>query len=326
MTDSGSGLAGRMDGLLFFPVTPFGSGDEVDLDVYRQHLKARLEAGPAAVFACCGTGEFFSLGLDEYAAAVRVAVEEAAGRVPVVAGVGYGTALAGAFADVAAEAGADGLLAMPPYLADGGQAGLLAHYRALADRSPLDVIIYQRDNAVFSCETVAELAGHPRIVGFKDGRGDLDLMRRIVGTVRARHGADALVYFNGLPTAEMTQLPYRAAGVPHYSSAGFSFAPGLAIAFYRAYRSGDDGTCERLLDGFFRPYVELRAQGPGYAVALVKAGVRLEGLDVGPVPAPLSEPAPEHVQRPAQPVAARRGLLPRASRRSRPAPSRPPPS
>ncbi|OLB64961.1 MAG: 5-dehydro-4-deoxyglucarate dehydratase [Actinobacteria bacterium 13_2_20CM_2_72_6] len=309
MTDSGGGLAGRMNGLLFFPVTPFGPGGEVDLDVYRQHLKARLEAGPAAIFACCGTGEFFSLGLEEYAAAVRVAVEEAAGRLPVVAGVGYGTALAGVFADAAAGAGADGLLAMPPYLADGGQAGLLAHYRALADRSPLDVIIYQRDNAVFAGETVAELAAHPRIVGFKDGRGDLDLMRRIVGTVRARHGADALVYFNGLPTAEMTQLPYQAVGVPHYSSAVFCFAPDIAMAFYRAYRAGDDDTTGRLLDGFFRPYVELRHQRPGYAVALVKAGVRLEGLDVGPVRPPLAEPDPGHVARLAELIEIGRGLI-----------------
>src|SRR2546430_3637318 len=177
MTDPVSGLARRMDGLLFFPVTPFAPDGSVDLDVYREHLKARLAEGPApqgpaAIFACCGTGEFFWLGLDESAAAVRVAVEEARERVPVVAGVGYGAALAGSFADAAADAGADGLLAMPPYLADGGQAGLLAHYRALADRSRLDVIIYQRDNAVFTPDTVAELAGHPRIAGFKDGPGD----------------------------------------------------------------------------------------------------------------------------------------------------------
>jgi 5-dehydro-4-deoxyglucarate dehydratase len=312
MTDFGtglSGLAGRVDGLLFFPVTPFDRDGEVDLDVYRQHLKARLAAGPAAVFACCGTGEFFSLGIEEYAACVRVAVEQSDGRVPVVAGVGYGTALASAFGDAAAEAGADGLLAMPPYLADGGQAGLLAHYLALADRSSLDMIIYQRDGVVFTGDTVAELAGHPRVVGFKDGRGDLDLMRRIVGTVRARHGPDALIYFNGLPTAEMTQLPYRAAGVPHYSSAVFCFAPDIAMAFYRAYRAGDDATCERLLDGFFRPYVELRQQRPGYAVALVKAGVRLEGLDVGPVRAPLTEPEPGHVARLAELIEVGRGLL-----------------
>jgi 5-dehydro-4-deoxyglucarate dehydratase len=63
-------------------------------------------------------------------------------------------------------------------------AGLLAHYRQVADRSRLDLIVYQRNNAVFSSDTVAELATHPRVVGFKDGRGDLDLMRRIVGAAR----------------------------------------------------------------------------------------------------------------------------------------------
>ncbi len=309
MSQPGTRLAERMDGLLFFPVTPFGPDGQVDLQAYRQHLQARLAAGPAAVFACCGTGEFFSLGLDEYAAAVRVAVEVAGGTVPVVGGVGYGTALAGAFADAAAEAGADGLLAMPPYLVDGGPAGLREHYRRLADRSPLDVIIYQRDNAVFTPPVVAELAGHPRIVGFKDGRGDLDLMRRIVGAVRAAHGPDALIYFNGLPTAEMTQLPYRAAGVAHYSSAVFCFAPDIALAFYRAYRAGDDATADRLLDGFFRPYVELRNQGKGYAVALVKAGVRLDGLDVGPVRPPLAEPDPAHVARLAELVKVGRELV-----------------
>jgi 5-dehydro-4-deoxyglucarate dehydratase len=310
MTRSGTRLADRMDGLLFFPVTPFRRDGAVDLDAYRQHLRARLAAGPAAIFACCGTGEYFSLGLAEYAEAVRVAVQEAAGTVPVIAGVGYGAELAASFADAAAEAGADGVLAMPPYLADGGPAGLLAHYRRLADRSRLDVIIYQRDHAVFTPPVVAELAGHPRIVGFKDGRGDLDLMRRIVGAVRDRHGADALMYFNGLPTAEMTQLAYRSAGVVHYSSAVFCFAPDLATAFHKAYRAGDDAAAERLLDGFFRPYVELRNQGKGYAVALVKAGVRLEGLDVGPVRPPLCEPDPAHVARLADLIKAGRELVP----------------
>jgi 5-dehydro-4-deoxyglucarate dehydratase len=228
MTDqpgSGSGLAQRLDGLLFFPVTAFDSGGAVNLDAYRQHVKTRLAAGPGAIFACCGTGEFFSLGLAEYADCVRVAVQEAAGRVPVVAGVGYGVPLATEFGRAAAEAGADGLLVMPPYLVEGGQAGLLEHYRQVADRVDLDMIIYQRDNAIFSSQTVAELAGHPRIIGFKDGRGDLDLMRRIVGAVRERHGEGALRYFNGMPTAEMSAPAYRAVGVVGYSSAVFEPDP-----------------------------------------------------------------------------------------------------
>lgn len=297
LNDSTSRLSRRLDGLLFFPVTAFDPGGGVDLDAFRQHLKARVARGPAAVFACCGTGEFFSLGIEEYAACVRVAVEEAAGRIPVVAGVGYGTALATRFAQEAAAAGADGLLVMPPYLVAGGAAGLRDHYTAVAEATDLDLIIYQRDNVTFTPDVVAELAEIPNIVGFKDGKGDLDLMQRIVSAVRDRHGEDKLHYFNGLPTAEMSQLAYAGVGVPNYSSAVFCFVPDLALAFYHGYRSGRTDLVNALLDRFYRPLVELRAKAPGYAVALVKAGVRLDGLDAGPVRPPLTDAAPEHVER-----------------------------
>ncbi|HEY2794196.1 MAG TPA: 5-dehydro-4-deoxyglucarate dehydratase [Micromonosporaceae bacterium] len=297
------------DGLLFFPVTAFDRRGGLNLDAYRQHVRDRLAAGPTAIFAACGTGEFFSLDLDEFTACVEVAVQESAGRVPVIAGTGYGGPLARRFADAAAVAGADGLLAMPPYLVVGSQDGLRAHYRDLADHSSLDLIIYQRDNVVFTPETVVDLAGHPRIAGFKDGLGDLDLMRRIVGAVRVAHGEGALRYFNGMPTAEMTAQAYGAVGVPLYSSAVFCFAPDLAMAFQRAFASGDHETADRLLDGFWRPYVELRRRGAGYAVSLVKAGVVLDGLDVGPVRAPLSQPAAEHVAELAKLIESGRKLL-----------------
>ena len=314
-------LVERLDGLLYFPVTPFvrGAGDRaghVDLAAYTEHLRSRLafldaseRPGPAAVFACCGTGEFFSLGLDEYAECVRAAVAAAAGRVPVVAGVGYGAALAASFAAAAEESGADGLLVMPPYLVAGGAAGLRDHYTAVAESTDLELIIYQRDNATFTPEVVADLAEVPNIVGFKDGKGDLDLMQRIVSAVRERHGDGKLLYLNGLPTAEMSQLAYRGVGVPGYSSAVFCFAPDIALAFYHAARGGEAALVTALLDRFYRPLVELRNQGAGYAVALVKAGVRLAGLDAGPVRPPLSEAAPEHVERLAELVAEGRRVL-----------------
>ncbi|MBW8806076.1 MAG: 5-dehydro-4-deoxyglucarate dehydratase [Catenulisporales bacterium] len=314
-------LVERLDGLLYFPVTPFvrGAGDRagrVDLAAYAEHLRSRLafldtpeRPGPAAVFACCGTGEFFSLGLDEYAECVRVAAEVAGGRVPVVAGVGYGAALAASFADAAEDSGADGLLVMPPYLVAGGAAGLRDHYTAVAEATDLELIIYQRDNAIFTPEVVADLAEIPNIVGFKDGKGDLDLMQRIVSAVRDRHGEGKLLYLNGLPTAEMSQPAYRGVGVPGYSSAVFCFAPDIALAFYHAYRDGESALVTALLDRFYRPLVELRNQGAGYAVALVKAGVRLAGLDAGPVRPPLSEAAPEHLARLAELVAQGRRVL-----------------
>ncbi|MEV0635597.1 5-dehydro-4-deoxyglucarate dehydratase [Streptomyces sp. NPDC050619] len=295
-------LAARLGipgGPLFFPVTAYGPDGSVDLDAYRAHVRRGVESGAAAVFACCGTGEFHALVPEEFEACVRAAVEETAGRVPVVAGAGYGTALAVRYARLAEGAGADGLLAMPPYLVVAGQEGLLRHYREVAAASSLPVIVYQRDNAVFTPESVVELARTDGIIGFKDGVGDLDLMQRIVSAVRTEAPGDFL-YFNGLPTAEQTQLAYRAVGITLYSSAVFCFAPEIALAFYQALESGDDATVNRLLDGFYRPFVELRAQGRGYAVALVKAGVRLRGLDVGEVRPPLHEPSEDHVKQLAQ--------------------------
>jgi 5-dehydro-4-deoxyglucarate dehydratase len=287
----------RLDGLLFFPVTAFDADGRFAPGGYREHVEARIADGPGAIFAACGTGEFPALAPDEYELCVRTAVAAADSRVPVIGGCGYGTALAKEYARAAERAGADGLLVLPPYSADGGQDGLLRHYTALADSTDLDLILYQRDSTVFTPETVVELAQVPNIVGFKDGRGDLDLMLRIVSAVRTSRtpGEPELLFFNGMPTAEMTQPAYRAIGVPLYSSAVFCFAPDIALAFHGALEKGDRKTVDTLIDEFFRPYVQLRHKRPGYAVSLVKAATRAAGHEVGAVRAPLTEPDPEHV-------------------------------
>jgi 5-dehydro-4-deoxyglucarate dehydratase len=292
-------LAGRLQGLLFFPVTAYAADGGLDLEAFRTHVRRGIDAGAGAVFACCGTGEFHALTPEEFRACVEAAAEEAAGRVPVVAGAGYGTALACQFARIAEEAGADGLLAMPPYLVLPSQEGLLRHYAQLAAASSLEIIVYQRDNAVFTPPTVVELARTPGIIGLKDGVGDLDLLQRVISAVRTElpeADARAFRYFNGLPTAELTGLAYRGLGVTLYSSAVFCFAPEIALAFHRALVGGDDATVDTLLDGFYRPLVELRNKGRGYAVSLVKAGVRMRGLEVGEVRPPLAEPTPAHLK------------------------------
>ena len=103
-------------------------------------------------------------------------------------------------------------------------------------------------------------------------------------------------FFNGMPTAEMSVPAYRGMGVNLYSSAVFCFAPEISLAFYRAVTGGDDALRDRLLAEFFAPLVALRSTTPGYAVALVKAGVRLRGLDAGGVRPPLIDPTPEHLE------------------------------
>jgi 5-dehydro-4-deoxyglucarate dehydratase len=202
--------------------------------------------------------------------------------VPAKTGSGYGTAMAKQYAAAAREAGADGLLVLPPYLIKPSQQGLLDHFRALAASTDLPLIAYQRDNAVFTPDSVAELARIPSVKGFKDGVGDLDLLQRMMAV------APDLTYFNGLPTAEVTARSYAAIGVKAYSSAVHCFAPEIA----HAYEAGLD----ELLAEFYLPLVKLRDQGAGYAVSLVKAAVRRRGIDVGSVRSPLTDPLPEHLE------------------------------
>jgi 5-dehydro-4-deoxyglucarate dehydratase len=90
-----------------------------------------------------------------------------------------------------------------------------------------------------------------------------------------------------LPTAEFFAAPYKAMGVPVYSSAVFNFVPKMAMEFYRAVTSDDATTVNRLLDTFFMPYAAIRNKRPGYAVSIIKAGADLVGRSAGAVRTPL---------------------------------------
>lgn len=284
----------QLDGVLFFPVTPFTPGGEVAEDVLAEHVKHGVAAGPGGVFVACGTGEFHALEPEEFERAVRVAVEATAGRVPVFAGAGGSVPLARGFAAAAQRAGADGILLLPPYLVGCPAPGLVRYVTEVAAATDLPVIVYQRNNAVFTPEAAVEVAKLPNVIGFKDGIGDLDLMQRIVLSVRENIDKP-FQFFNGLPTAEMTQPAYRGIGVELYSSAVFCFAPEISIAFYDAITAGDTTKVNALLHGFYKPLVELRDKMPGYAVSLVKAAVVRGGLDVGGVRPPLLDPTEEHL-------------------------------
>ncbi|MGQ4358310.1 5-dehydro-4-deoxyglucarate dehydratase [Streptomyces sp. SAS_272] len=278
---------GMAQGVLSFPLTSFHDDGSLDPDGFRAHVAGRLAAAPGALFPACGTGEFFSLDEEEYGQVVTIAVEEAAGRVPVVAGVGYGWAQAVRFARIAEEAGADALLVLPHYLVAAPQDGLVAQLEQIAARTPLPLIAYQRGQVAFTVASLRRIAALPTVVGLKDGHSDLDRLQRL--TLAAPEG---FLFFNGAATAEIQARAYAAVGVPAYSSAVHAFAPEIANAFFAAARDGDDKAADRLLRDFYVPLVELRDRVPGYAVSLVKAAARLRGLRVGPVRAPLTDPSP----------------------------------
>jgi 5-dehydro-4-deoxyglucarate dehydratase len=278
---------GMADGVLSFPLTSFREDGVLDLESYRTYLAAQLAAAPGAVFPACGTGEFFSLDEDEYRAVIEATVEVAAGRLPVVAGVGYGWAQARRFARIAEEAGADALLVLPHYLVEAPQDGLVEQLRQVAAGTSLPLIAYQRGQVAFTVDSLRRIAGIPNVVGLKDGHSDLDRLQRLTLTA-----PDGFLFFNGAATAEIQARAYAAVGVPAYSSAVHAFAPEIAGAFFAALRDGDDAAVTTLLRDFYVPLVELRDRVPGYAVSLVKAAARLRGLPVGPVRAPLTDPGP----------------------------------
>jgi 5-dehydro-4-deoxyglucarate dehydratase len=136
-----------------------------------------------------------------------------------------------------------------------------------------------------SAESVQRLADRcQNLIGFKDGIGDIELMMSVYHRL-----GDRLVYLGGLPTAEVFAPAYLAMGVSTYSSAVFNFIPATAKRFYDALRANDTAVVSDLLQRFFLPLVALRNRKPGYAVSMIKAGVRLVGRDAGPVRAPLTE-------------------------------------
>ncbi|MFE5815462.1 5-dehydro-4-deoxyglucarate dehydratase [Streptomyces sp. NPDC056479] len=277
---------GMARGVLSFPLTSFHDDGSLDPDGFRAYVADRLATAPGALFPACGTGEFFSLDEDEYRQVVSIAVEEAGGRVPVVAGTGYGWAQAVRFARIAEEAGADALLVLPHYLIAAPQDGLVAQLEHIAARTRLPLIAYQRGQVAFTIGSLKRIAGIPGVIGLKDGHSDLDRLQRL--TLAA---PEDFLFFNGALTAEVQARAYAAVGVPAYSSAVHAFAPEIANAFFAALADGDHGTVDKLLRDFYVPFVELRDRVPGYSVSLVKAAARLRGRPVGPVRAPLTDPS-----------------------------------
>jgi len=271
-------------GMLSFPLTDFDQNDEFDPAACMRRLEWLSAYPSSALFMAGGAGEFFSLTPAEFSAVIATAVKVCGGKVPIIAGTGYGTRTAIEYAREAERLGADGLLLMPPYLVEASQEGLRAHITAICRATKLGVIVYNRANCRLAATTTARLAEDcPNLIGFKDGVGDLEL----IAATRAAVG-DRLIFINGMPTAETYARAFKAAGIASYSSAVFNFIPRTALKFLDAINRDDAATTDALMRDFFVPYVRLRAKQPGYAVSIVKAGAEIVGRTAGRVRPPLS--------------------------------------
>ena len=279
-------LASISNGLLSFPITDFDGQGRFDRASYQGRLKWFVSHEISAVFVAGGTGEFFSLSLEDFRDVVTTAVDTIGGQLPIIASAGQSIEQAKAQAKIAEEAGADGILLMPPYLTECPQDGLVEYARAVCDSTSLNVIYYNRGNGIMDAAAVKQLADAcPNLIGLKDGKGDIQALNKIVKTV-----GDRLAYIGGVPTAEIFAEAYLSIGVNTYSSAVFNFVPDMASTFYKALRAGEQKTVEKITRDFFIPFVDLRDRKKGYAVSLIKLGADIIGKPAGKVRAPLVMP------------------------------------
>lgn len=174
----------HLSGSITALATPFLASGELDLQAWRALLKQQLDGGTQGVVVAGSTGEAAALSDEEYDTLLRIAVETVGGALPVLAGTGQmNTAKTIAATRRAAEGGAHvALVVTPPYVRP-TQAGLVAHYRAVADQGGLPVVLYNvpgRTGCDLLPETVAQLVDHPNIIGIKEARAEPERMAALL--------------------------------------------------------------------------------------------------------------------------------------------------
>lgn len=158
-------------------VTPMNADGSVNYEKYRELISWQIENGTDAIITCGTTGESSTLNHEEHIRVMQTAVEEAAGRVPVVSGTGSNdTAYCIELSNEAKALGADALLLVSPYYNKTSQRGLIAHYTTIADAVDLPIILYNvpsRTGVDIKPATIAELYRHPNIVAVKEANGNI---------------------------------------------------------------------------------------------------------------------------------------------------------
>ena len=214
-------------------VTPF-SGKCVDEDSLQRLVEWQIEQGSNALVPCGTTGEVATLNADEHRKVIATVVRTANGRVPVIAGTGtYNTEASIERTRAAADLGADAALVVVPYYNKPSQAGLAAHFTAIADSSPIPIVVYNvpsRTVADISVETLGEISKHPKIVAVKDATGNLGR----VSAQRIACGAD----FCQLSGNDDMALGFNAMGGVGCISVSANVAPKLCSEFQKAMREG----------------------------------------------------------------------------------------
>jgi 4-hydroxy-tetrahydrodipicolinate synthase len=216
-------------------VTPFTAGGAVDEVGVRRLARRQIEEGIHFLVPCGTTGESPTLSREEHLRVVELVVDEANGKVPVLAGAGgYDTRDVAALAQAAESLGASGILSVTPYYNKPTQAGLLAHYRAIASATSLPIIVYNvpgRTGCNVEPKTLATLAEVPNIVGVKEASGNMTQICEVCRVV-----PDDFIVLSG---DDALTLPLMAVGGKGIISVASNVVPGPMARMVETIERGD---------------------------------------------------------------------------------------
>jgi len=233
-------------------VTPFSDG-RVAEDTFREFVEWQISEGSDGLVPCGTTGEVATLSDEEHRAVIAITVQVANGRVPVIAGCGTNsTAASIERIRAAADLGADAALCVVPYYNKPSQAGLEAHFTAIADASPIPIVVYNvpsRTVADISVDTLAKISRHPKIVAVKDATGNLAR----VSDQRLQCGED----FCQLSGNDDMALGFNAMGGVGCISVSANVAPRLCADFQKAMRERRWDDALKLQDRLYPLHVAL---------------------------------------------------------------------
>jgi 5-dehydro-4-deoxyglucarate dehydratase len=275
-----SELRSKLTGVIAFPITPFKDDLSLDLAGLRDNLEKLLAHPVSAVVAAGGTGELYSLTPEEYLSVIRTTVEAVRGRVPVIAGVGFGSRLGADLASAAENARADGILIFPPYYPNADDEGLVEYYRAIGSATSLGVLIYSRDWAHFTASMVERLTTIPNLVAWKDGQGDIRRLQSIMN-----HVGDRLQWIGG--AGDDMVAAYYSIGIRAYTSSIATVAPRLSLKLHELASHNRSDELKDLMGRCVLPLYSIRSRRKGYEVSTMKVLMDLAGQRGGPVRPPL---------------------------------------
>jgi len=260
-------------------ITPMTAEQAIDEAGLRQLIERLIAAGVHALFVLGTNGEFIALNEAEKLAIARIAVDQAAGRLPVIAGTGaYATRDVIELNKKMVDLGVDAASIITPYFNGNNQRELVAHYEQIAAASPMPIMLYTipaKAGVTLTVDSVARLAEIPNIAGIKDSSGDFD---RLVQLIRLR--SDNFAVFTGTDSMILWAL---IAGADGAVAATTNAVPQVVMSIYRHFQAGNIDAA-RTAQEALRPLRD--AFGLGSTPVVLKAAAGMLGMPAGPARQP----------------------------------------